>query len=144
MALDKKKASKTKADMMLEAESEAASKNLVELTLETLGADKKTDIAETSSPSPQVVTGKMDGHSVSESNMASRMEPVSRIPAQPEKKNPTGRPSNASKGLKKKKQYTVFLYPHIHDKIEEIAMTKDISFSKMMENILREYVEKYI
>ena len=54
-----------------------------------------------------------------------------------------GRPSNASMGLVKRKQYSVTLEPEFRDKVMRYAKKKGCSFAVLIETALQEYMDRH-
>lgn len=54
-------------------------------------------------------------------------------------KHAGGRPTNASKGIQKRKQYTLTLLPEMYEKTLAAANEEGISFSKYVERAINEY-----
>ena len=67
--------------------------------------------------------------------------PVTDVPAA--KRNPSGRPTNESKGKKRRKQYTITLVPDDYDMIMEKAEAEGISFAKYIERAAKTYIRNH-
>lgn len=70
--------------------------------------------------------------------------PVKKTAPSTPQKNRGGRPTNAEKGLKTRKQYTLTLKEETYQMILDKAKAEDLSFAKYMERAALEYINNHM
>lgn len=139
MALNIKKADKTRADEML-MQATTAKKEPITSVSETLD---KLEVADSLSQPVSPAAKPVEKAEKTKVKVEKKNETTTKMSTK--KKNPDskmGRPLNKDKGLINKKQFSATIREDIYELAQKYSVEKEVSLSKYVELALKEYLTK--